>query len=186
VTLRAEAQQTLTAWTAPTPAQESLRLRYLDLLAARPDAAERTCAPDHLTAGVLVVDHTCEHVLMNLHGKAGIWVAFGGHCEPGDGSLVRAATRELVEESGLAATDLEVDPVIAQLDVHPVDFCKPHGRVDHLDVRFVARAAAGAVPEISEESIDIRWFPVDEGPTAEASMLDLIRIARERFTAPVE
>ncbi len=34
----------------------------------------------------------------------------------------------------------------------------------HLDVRFVAIAPPGAVPVVSEESTDVRWWPVDALP----------------------
>lgn len=179
MTLHDAAVEALRSWSPPTPAQEVLRERFLAQLAEHPDAGDRTCAGAHLTAGALVVDHTGSRVLMNLHGKAGIWVAFGGHCEADDSTLLAAATRELAEESGLS--DFEVDPEIAQLDVHRVDFCRPHGTVEHFDVRFVARAAAGASHRVSEESTDVRWFDADVVPTVEESMLDLIAIARERF-----
>ena len=98
----------------------------------------RTHFPDHLTAGVLVIDSPGEQVLLNLHRKAQRWFAFGGHCEPGDATLAGAALREGLEESGLDA--LRFDPVPAQLDEHPVPFCDRRGIVHHLDVRYVAAA----------------------------------------------
>ncbi|WP_300681941.1 NUDIX domain-containing protein [Nocardioides sp.] len=171
----------LRGWTAPSAEQAALRDRFVAYLESDPNGTSRTSAPDHITCGALVLDHTGTRVLLNLHGKAGIWVAFGGHCEPEDASPLAAATRELAEESGLSA--FEVDPEIAQLDVHPVDFCTPHGHVHHLDIRFVARAGADAQEQISDESLDLRWFDVDDVPTQEASMLALIGIARERFAA---
>lgn len=163
----------------PDPEQTPLRDRFVAHLRSHQDGVWRQCAGAHLTCGVLVVDHTATKVLMNLHGKAGIWVHFGGHCEPGDESLIGTATRELLEESGLDR--VEVDPVIAQLDIHRVDFCRPHGTVDHLDVRFVARAGPGAVHQASEESTEVRWFDIAQAPTTEPTMVDLIRIARDRF-----
>ncbi len=95
-------------------------------LRAHADGVERACFPDHLTAGILVVDRAGEHVLLNLHRKARRWFHFGGHLEPADTTLLGAARREGLEESGLA--DLAVDPVPAQLSEHTVDFCDPRGQ----------------------------------------------------------
>lgn len=127
--------------------------------------------PAHLTAGVLVLSRDRTEVLLNLHGKAGIWVAFGGHLEPGDASLRDAAARECREESGLAHVDVTPAPV--QLDCHDVGFCHPTGVVDHLDVRYVAFAER-VDPVVSTESADVRWWPVGRVPTEEAEMLELI------------
>ena len=96
-----------------------------------------------------------------------------------DTTLAAAALREATEESGLAG--LVVDPVPVHLSRHPVDFCNPRGRVHHLDVRYLAVVPAGAVPVVSEESLDIRWFPSDDLPTDEPDMHDLVRLARARL-----
>jgi len=53
--------------------------------------------------------------------------------------------------------------------------------VQHLDVRFSARVPAGTVPSVSDESLDVRWWPVGELPTAEPDMLELVRLAGGRF-----
>lgn len=179
MSLHSSALATLRAWEAPTPAQGDLRVRFVGLLEEFADAAYRGCFPDHLTAGALVVDHTASRVLLNLHRKAERWFAFGGHCEPGDETLAAVAERECCEESGLTAFTL--DPVIAQLDVHPVPFCDPRGVVHHLDVRFVAQAPDEVAHALSEESLDVRWFALDRLPELEPSMHDLIAIARDRF-----
>jgi 8-oxo-dGTP pyrophosphatase MutT (NUDIX family) len=179
VSLHADALAVLGTWAAPTAEQESLRLRYLTHLAAHPDGMRRGCFPDHLTAGTLVVDDTGTQVLLNLHRKARRWFAFGGHCEPGDASLAGAARREAVEESGL--TDLHFDPLPAHLDEHAVGFCDPRGEVHHLDVRYVAQAPADGQHATSDESLDVRWWPVDALPELEPEMHELIAIARRRF-----
>lgn len=181
MSLHADALETLTTWSAPSPEQESLRHRYVEHLLARPDGMQRASLPDHLTAGTLVVDGAGERVLLNLHGKAKRWFAFGGHCEPGDRTLADAALREAVEESGI--DDLVFDPVPAHLDEHAVPFCDPRGEVHHLDVRYVAMAPAAAVHAVSEESLDVRWWPVDDLPELEPEMHELIAIARSRFGA---
>ena len=178
--LHDDALRTLEGWQVDDPVQEALRARFAAHLRAHDDGVWRACFPDHLTAGALVVDHGGEHVLLNLHRKARRWFHFGGHLEPGDATLLEAARREALEESGLA--DLEVDPVPAHLDEHAVAFCDPRGEVHHLDVRYVARAPFSAQPTASEESLAVRWWPVGGLPDLEPEMHDLIAIARARFS----
>lgn len=162
----------LATWEPPNAEQAALRRSYVDHLAAHPeDGLFKPCFPAHLTAGVLVLSHDHSSVLLNLHRKAGRWFHFGGHIETTDASLVAAATREGLEESGLALTVSE-SPV--HLSRHSVAFCSPRGPVDHLDVRFVATAPPGAEATISDESLDVRWWPVSELPTDEPDMLELV------------
>jgi len=179
VSLHADALTVLEGWSAPDPAQESLREQYVAHLRSRPDGLRKACFPDHLTAGALVLSHDGDQVLLNLHRKARRWFAFGGHLEPEDTTLAGAALREGTEESGLP--DLDVDPVPVHLSLHEVGFCDPRGTVRHFDVRFLARLGATTEPVVSDESLDLRWFPVDDVPTDEPDMLDLIRLARARL-----
>jgi hypothetical protein len=52
--------------------------------------------------------------------------------------------------------------------------------VHHLDVRFVAVAADGADPRVSDESLDVRWWPLDALPDLEPDLHELIALARGR------
>ncbi|WP_148613950.1 NUDIX hydrolase [Nocardioides rubriscoriae] len=165
MTLHADALATLRAWQPPDAAQAALRDRYVAHLQAHPDALSRDCRPDHLTASTLVLSHDGTHVLLTLHRKARAWFQFGGHPEATDTTLAGAALREAVEESGL--TDLALGPVPIHLDEHEVPFCGGSADgllVHHLDVRFLAVAPAEAVPVVSDESLDVRWWPVDALP----------------------
>jgi hypothetical protein len=47
--------------------------------------------------------------------------------------------------------------------VHPLT-CSLGVPTRHLDVRYLVRAPAGAVPRISDESADLRWWPLDALP----------------------
>lgn len=123
----------------------------------------RGCFPAHLTASALVLDHTRTHALLTLHAKAGLWFQLGGHCEPADTTLAGAALREATEESGIAG--LGIDPVPFFADDHEVPFCGDWlTPVHHYDVWFLITAPEGAQPRASEESLQVRWWPLAELP----------------------
>ena len=181
MTLRSDARAVLAGWVPPTARDAELRERYVGLLDARPDAMERSCQPDHLTAGTLVLTPDADAVLLNHHRKADSWFAFGGHCEPGDATLAGVALREAREESGLA--DLDFDPEPLNLDEHAVEFCAPGTTVHHLDVRFLATAPRDGEHRVSAESLDVRWWPVDALPEIYPDMRRLINDAVARLTS---
>lgn len=116
----------------------------------------------HVTASCLVFDSDCESVLLNHHGKAKLWGQFGGHLEPEDESLRTAAVREAREESGLGSLQW-VSPAPVDLHVHDLSAAFGHCQ-RHYDVVYAARAAITDLPVVSEESIDVRWFPLGELP----------------------
>ncbi|MGW0228875.1 NUDIX hydrolase [Actinopolymorpha singaporensis] len=176
--LHADAVRVLSAWQPPTPEQATLRQDYLDHLAARPDGVWRACTPAHVTAGMVVVDPTAEHVLLVLHGRIQLWVQPGGHCEESDVSLAAAATREAVEETGVA--DLRVGEQPLLLSRHGA----PCLADTHLDVQYLGIAPYGATPVVSAESADVRWFGVDELPDDLASgVADSVAAARRAVSA---
>ena len=180
MTLHASAVATLTGWAAPDPAQDSLRHAVLAFLAARPDGCARTCAPGHVTASALVVDHTGTRTLLTLHPRVGRWLQLGGHCEDTDHDIAAAALREATEESGIAG--LRIDPVPAALHVHPIT-CSLGAPTRHLDIEFVVHAPPGGEIARSDESLDLRWWPLDALPAdADFGLRQLAAAALRRGT----
>lgn len=186
MSLHADALRTLDGWAAPSPEQESLRARFTSHLREHPDGVERGCRPDHLTASTAVLSPDGAWVLLTLHAKARRWFQVGGHCEEGDRTLAGAAAREAAEESGLVG--LRLDPQPVQLSEHAVPFCGGADGVHHLDVRFVAVAEHGPEADehvVSEESLDVRWWPVDALPDPDPDLVELVALARERVATLV-
>lgn len=168
----------LTGWLAPSTGQERLRRDYLAHLDAHPEATAKVGPPAHFTASCLVIDAAGERVLLTLHAKVGRWLQFGGHIEDGDAGIADAALREAVEESGLEPEELTLRPRLAQLDRHALGsgFTRC---TEHLDLRWIAVAAAGAEPAISSESLDLAWWPTDALPQdTEDSIRELVTLAR--------
>ena len=178
MTLHGDAVDVLTRWQAPTDELEHLRAAYVAHLDEHPDGLWRSYLPTHLTAGALVLSRDRRHVLLNLHRRARRWFHFGGHLEPGDATLKGAALREATEESGLADLVVGADPV--HLSRHAVDFCDPLGSVEHLEVSFLAELGTVTEPAVSDESLDVRWWPVDELPTDEPDMVEMIELGLRR------
>ncbi len=178
-----DARDVLTRWTATSAPAELNRVRTLALLEAGPLATTRGHRPGHVTASTLVLDDR-GRLLLCLHGRLGMWVQLGGHCEPGDTTLAAAALREATEESGIAGLRLDPDPI--DIDIHPVRCAGPDGTPAgasaHYDVRYVAHAPPGAVEQVSEESAALAWFTPDDLPEPlGAGTVQLIAPALDRL-----
>jgi 8-oxo-dGTP pyrophosphatase MutT (NUDIX family) len=175
--LREDALARLGSWEAPDAQQEQWRRELLDHCAEHPGALWKQGPRQHLTTGAIVLSPSLERVLLTLHAKAGMWLQFGGHFEPEDGTVLAAATREAREESGLPG--LELDPRIVELHRHEL-LAPAFGRcAEHLDIRFAGIAPDDAAYEVSDESLDVAWWPADSmPPETEAELGPLVRAAQ--------
>lgn len=172
--ITASARQVLTGWSAPDPGQDQLRRICLDHLDRNPDGWSRSCAGQHLTASTMIISPAGDQVLLTLHRKIGRWLQTGGHIEPDDHDLRRAALREATEESGLPAVALGE---VLLLSRHAV-VCGPVRPTFHLDVQFLAVADPALPAVVSDESAEVRWFGVDALPDVDDSVRRLVRAAR--------
>ncbi|MFI0900114.1 NUDIX hydrolase [Streptomyces sp. NPDC020983] len=171
--LYADAVGVLEGWQAPSAEQDVLRKDYLAHLAARGDEGLwKPCSAGHITASALVVDPPRERVLLTLHATLRMWLQMGGHCEPEDTALAQAALREATEESGLPGLRL-LAPQPVRLDRHLTPCAW------HLDVQYAALAPEDALPVMSDESLDLRWFGYDEvADVADTSVRTLLAETR--------
>jgi 8-oxo-dGTP pyrophosphatase MutT (NUDIX family) len=125
-----------------------------------------------------VVSDSGDEVLLTLHPRLGRWVQLGGHCEPEDTDIVAAAMREATEESGIEG--LRIDASLGALHVHALT-CSLGVPTRHLDLQFIARAPADAAIAISDESLDLRWWPVDALPEGiDTAVAHLVAVGRSR------
>lgn len=147
----------LSDWPVADGGQALLLERYL-AFADRGDASLRKAGgPIHFTASLLPVSHDLSRVLLVFHGKARRWIQPGGHIEDGDLSILEAARREAIEETGIPI----VGPLLpAELDTHRLG--SGFACHEHLDIRFAVRVDGDATPRVSDESEDVRWFGVDD------------------------
>jgi len=178
VSLHESAVTALAQWCTPDPAQDALRHAILAFLAARTDGCLREWPPGHVTGSALVPYHTGTHALLTLHPRVGRWLQLGGHCEPTDSDIVAAALREATEESGI--DDLAIDPELAALHVHPVT-CSLGVPTRHLDMQFIVHAPPDAEIAVSDESLDLRWWPLYALPDdCDFGVTQLVNSARLR------
>jgi 8-oxo-dGTP pyrophosphatase MutT (NUDIX family) len=158
---RSEQLRTLLERLEPADALENThRVRILELLARASDPFDREhYLPGHVTASAFVLDPAREKVLLILHSKLGRWLQPGGHVDADDPSVIAAACREVLEETGL-----DVSPVAANLldvDVHAIPArgaMPPH---EHFDVRFAFQAAHTAA-RAGSDATQARWVPIAE------------------------
>jgi 8-oxo-dGTP pyrophosphatase MutT (NUDIX family) len=140
----------------------AIRDEYLEFVSSGEHAAlRRDGGPEHLTASCFVFSPDLARTLLCFHRKGGFWVQFGGHLEPQDASLASAGLREAREESGIADLEL-LSQSIVDLDRHELH--GGFGCAAHWDVGLVAIADPTTAVAVSDESEDVRWFPVGQLP----------------------
>jgi 8-oxo-dGTP pyrophosphatase MutT (NUDIX family) len=139
--------------------EQHFRERFLTLLESE-DAFQRTHLPGHITGSAFIVSEDLRSTLLVHHAKLNRWLQPGGHAD-GDTNVVRVATREANEETGLMNLSL-ITPEIFDLDIHPIPERKDFPAHEHYDVRYLFKGSMQDTVVVSEESHDVKWIPLDK------------------------
>jgi 8-oxo-dGTP pyrophosphatase MutT (NUDIX family) len=156
-------------------------------LAAPADPADPATLPAHFTAAGFVISATGPpRVLLVLHRKLGLWLPPGGHFDPADaGDPLRAAVREVREETGVEAAPHPDAPAPFDADAHTIPARPEMPEHRHLDVRYLLLADAGAPLRRQEaEALDVRWAPISDELVASLSPDLAAPLRRARAYAP--
>lgn len=113
-----------------------------------------------VAVSVLVVWRS--QVLLHRHRKLGIWLPPGGHVEPGE-LPDDAATREVMEEAGLAVELVGPPPINAP---GPRQLVRPRGVQlelitkdhEHIDLVYLARTVAPYDGTLAGEEASMGWY----------------------------
>jgi 8-oxo-dGTP pyrophosphatase MutT (NUDIX family) len=163
------------------PEEAPLLSEPVRLLSQGGDFASRRSFPMHVTAGALLVRGT--QILLVEHRAYGIVLQPGGHLEPADVTLARAAERELAEETGIdpaAVSCLSHAPVYVEYGQVPARPEKDEPDHFHLDFGYAFATADGDMGRIQESEVTgAGWYPL-----AEAERLVGHRIGRAMSAPP--
>ncbi len=142
--------------------EERVRVDHVrQFVRANPDCFARSCVDGHLTASAWIVSHDHARFLLTHHRKLGRWLQLGGHAD-GDPDLVAVALREAREESGLedlALVSAHGEPAPLDIDVHLIPARGAEPTHLHHDLRYLLVAGRDSELRISDESLELRWFP---------------------------
>jgi 8-oxo-dGTP pyrophosphatase MutT (NUDIX family) len=132
----------------------------LALLEGPLDPVVRTSfAPGHVTASGVVLSHDGRELLLVFHRRLACWLQPGGHLEPADESIVEAARREVLEETGVAL-DERVAPALVGVDVHEIPAARGEPAHLHHDLMF-RFVAADRPPDPIPEGERVAWCALD-------------------------
>lgn len=109
----------------------------------------------------VIVEDPKGRILLQLRADNHCWGYAGGSVEL-DEVVEEAAKRELFEETGLIAEELELFGIFSGPDTH---YIYPNGdEVSNIDIVFVCRNFSGTLKCQEEEVKELRFFSADEIP----------------------
>jgi 8-oxo-dGTP pyrophosphatase MutT (NUDIX family) len=113
----------------------------------------------HFTASAVLVGPAGLETCLVHHRKLNRWLQPGGHFEPSDnGSPVRAALREVLEETGCAGELVAGAAVPFDVDIHGIPASGAEPAHLHLDLRLLACTAHSELAIDAIETRGAEWL----------------------------
>jgi 8-oxo-dGTP pyrophosphatase MutT (NUDIX family) len=150
--------------------------KFIGLL-NHPRSFQRDHLPGHITGSAWIIDPQKEFVLLTHHAKLNRWLQPGGHAD-GDEDIIRVASREADEETGLKSLSLLSDKIF-DLDIHTIPARKDFSEHLHFDIRLLFQASMDEPLILTEESHELKWFPVTAIQTISANNQSMMRMAEK-------
>ena len=150
--------------------------RFVTLL-KHPDAFQRSHLPGHITGSAWITDGMGKEVLLTHHAKLNRWLQPGGHAD-GDEDVVRVATREAVEETGLDGIS-PVDGKIFDIDIHTIPRRGDMPEHLHYDIRYLFTADRNQPLVVTEESHALSWVKLEDLSSMTEGNDSMLRMARK-------
>ncbi|SNS17092.1 ADP-ribose pyrophosphatase YjhB, NUDIX family [Anaerovirgula multivorans] len=124
---------------------------------------------DNIHPGVaIIIFDKDKKVLLQKRADVGLWGIPSGHVEPGE-SVTEAAIREVKEETGLSICITRLIGVYS--DPKSQVFKYPNGITTHfITTYFEGEVIEGDINCSSNETLELRYFEIDELPTDILSM----------------
>lgn len=146
--------------------------KFKEFYTENPNQFYRNHLPGHFTGSAFITNKNFTHVLLTLHAKLNLWLQLGGHAD-GNQDVSAVALREAQEESGLSFfsfVDVENLQVIEKnknlipfdVDCHLIPQTAKEEEHYHYDIAFLLVTDEKQDLQITEESIDLQWFTLQE------------------------
>ena len=109
----------------------------------------------------VIIENAQQQILLQLRTDNHCWSYPGGSVEL-DEEVEEAAKRELLEETGLIAHELELFGIFSGKDTH---YIYPNGdEVSNIDIVYLCRNYSGTIQCQEEEVMELRFFSIEEIP----------------------
>src|SRR5574338_432782 len=141
------------------PEELQAKRQIIDFVQNHENCFERSLEVGHITGSAWLINKDGTKALLMHHAKLNMWVQLGGHCD-GDHDVLRVATKEAQEESGISGIT-PVSTTIFDIDVHFIPANNKEKEHYHYDVRFLLQVTSDEQIVQNSESKELAWFGKD-------------------------